>query len=541
MRHTTARSEHPAASFAVLLVAAWLHAGALAAGTLIVHGEDPAHVVPDRWIVTLQEEALAAIAARIDGRPGPALRPELRRRAMRERMTGLAAEHGVVLLGDPSPHIAVVAASREKAARLASDPEVRYVEQDLLRKPLAVEARPAPSYYLDRIDQRHLPLDGTYHHAAAGTGVRLYIIDTGVNPHPEFGDRLVPGRNFLDDQPPSDTSEAGLFSHGTAVAGIAAGTTFGVAGGATIVPLRAGTFVDLPVSLTIQASDFAIADCADHLGSACILNMSYGCVESSVAEREAAERAAVAGILQVGAAGNSPQPGCLFPAGYPEVFAVGGTDREDRWASSRHGPCIDLYAPADDLTAITSSPSQVVLVGGTSFSAPQVTGVAALLLEERPTLGPEALRGAIVSGSTKGVINGLPEGSHNRLLYSLLTGGCLGNGSTLCLHEGRFRVGVEWRDFAGRTGVGNLVPGHSADSGLFWFFGPSNWELLVKILDGCPENGHFWVFLAAATSVEYTVRVEDFVTGEVWEETNPLGRLAPARADTDAFNGCALP
>lgn len=76
------------------------------------------------------------------------------------------------------------------------------------------------------------------------------------------------------------------------------------------------------------------------------------------------------------------------------------------------------------------------------------------------------------------------------------------------------------------------------DSGLFWFFSASNWELLVKVLDGCSLNGHFWVFSAATTNVEYTLRVTDTRTGEVKVYLNPLGVAADAITDTGAFATC---
>ena len=102
----------------------------------------------------------------------------------------------------------------------------------------------------------------------------------------------------------------------------------------------------------------------------------------------------------------------------------------------------------------------------------------------------------------------------------------------------RFDVEVEWRDAAGQTGVGKPVPGPSADSTLFTFFGSENWELLVKVLDGCAMNNRFWVFGAAATDVEYTITVTDTQTQEIWTYTNPLGNPSAAINDTDAFNTC---
>ncbi len=106
------------------------------------------------------------------------------------------------------------------------------------------------------------------------------------------------------------------------------------------------------------------------------------------------------------------------------------------------------------------------------------------------------------------------------------------------LQGDRFQVEVEWRDAAGQVGVGKPVPGPSADSTLFTFFGSENWELLVKVLDGCSMNNRFWVFGAAATDVEYTITVTDTQTQAVWTYTNPLGNPSAAINDTDAFNTC---
>ena len=119
--------------------------------------------------------------------------------------------------------------------------------------------------------------------------------------------------------------------------------------------------------------------------------------------------------------------------------------------------------------------------------------------------------------------------------------GCLVTSSNHCLNEGRFHVEVEWRDFEGNTGSATSVPlGEFAsdDSGLFFFFSPSNWEMLVKVLEGCPWNDHYWVFAAATTDVEYTLRVTDTQTGQIAEYFNPLGNAAAATTDTFAFPSC---
>jgi predicted esterase len=116
-------------------------------------------------------------------------------------------------------------------------------------------------------------------------------------------------------------------------------------------------------------------------------------------------------------------------------------------------------------------------------------------------------------------------------------GVCTPTPTALCLQGGRYRVEVTWRDFAGKTGVGSVVPGAAADSGLFWFFAPENWELMVKVLDACASSGHHWVFAAATTTVEYTLTVTDTANGATTVYRNPLGQTAVTVTDTQAL-GC---
>ncbi|MEM1203118.1 MAG: hypothetical protein AAGN66_07800 [Acidobacteriota bacterium] len=124
------------------------------------------------------------------------------------------------------------------------------------------------------------------------------------------------------------------------------------------------------------------------------------------------------------------------------------------------------------------------------------------------------------------------------LTISTEAGRCLPSSSRMCLQDGRFQVEVTWKDFAGFTDDAQVVPFGSADSGLFWFFEADNWEMLVKVLDACGVNGHFWVFSAATTNVEYTLRVVDTETGQSKEYFNALGNAAAALTDTSAFETC---
>jgi len=111
--------------------------------------------------------------------------------------------------------------------------------------------------------------------------------------------------------------------------------------------------------------------------------------------------------------------------------------------------------------------------------------------------------------------------------------------SALCLSGNRFLVSSKWWTISdGNRGNGTIVPGSSADSGNVWFFGPNNWELLVKVLDGCPVNNRKWVFSAATTDQHYVLVVTDVKSGQTKRYFNYGGNAAPAITDTEAFATC---
>ncbi len=118
------------------------------------------------------------------------------------------------------------------------------------------------------------------------------------------------------------------------------------------------------------------------------------------------------------------------------------------------------------------------------------------------------------------------------------TANCVAGASTMCLNQGRFKVEVSWETALPTTGVGQVVPFATQDSGLFYFFEASNWEMLVKVLDGCAINSRFWVYAAATTDVGYQLVVTDTVTDEQKFYDNPVGRASPAITDTNAFSTC---
>jgi hypothetical protein len=113
-----------------------------------------------------------------------------------------------------------------------------------------------------------------------------------------------------------------------------------------------------------------------------------------------------------------------------------------------------------------------------------------------------------------------------------------GGGDDLRLAGNRFQVVSTWKTAGGLSGAGHAIS-LTGDTGAFWFFAPSNLELVVKVLDACaPPFGRFWVFAAGLTDVEVTVTVTDFSTGKVQTYTNAQGQAFLPVQDADAFAGC---
>jgi len=114
---------------------------------------------------------------------------------------------------------------------------------------------------------------------------------------------------------------------------------------------------------------------------------------------------------------------------------------------------------------------------------------------------------------------------------------CQDDATHLCLAGGRFRVEVAWRTPDGGSGAGQAVR-LTAESAYFWFFDAANVELLVKVLDGCPVNGRYWVFAGGLTNVATTLTVTDTRSGAVETYRNPQGTAFAPLQETAAFSTC---
>lgn len=263
---------------------------------------------------------------------------------------------------------------------------------------------------LDRIDQAALPLDSTFAPAitTAGSGVSVYIIDTGVRAdHVAFTGRVASGFTAIADG--NGTSDCN--GHGTHVAGTAAGVTYGLASSATIYPVRvldcggSGTW-----SGVIAGIDWVIAHHAD--GVPAVANLSLGGGVNSTVDT-AISRLISDGVATVVAAGNSNTDACTSsPARVPAAITVAASDIADARASfSNYGSCVDLFAPGVGITSsVPSSTTSTAAYSGTSMAAPHVAGAVALLL------GAGQPASGVISGATPDVISSV-AGSPNRLLY----------------------------------------------------------------------------------------------------------------------------
>ncbi len=293
--------------------------------------------------------------------------------------------------------------------RLRHHPKVKYVEQDARVKETATQT--AAPWNLDRIDQRSLPLNGTYDYSSEGAGVHAYIIDTGLQAnHTDFGSRAHNGFDVFGGNG-SDCN-----GHGTHVAGTVGGTKYGVAKLARLVGVKV-------LNCSGSGTTAGVIDGVNwvtehHVADKSVANMSLG------AGASAAVDAAVSGMIHSGvfvsvAAGNSNANACNYsPARAPAAFTVAASDSADKKASfSNWGQCIDAYAPGVSITSDwIGSLTATNTISGTSMAAPAVAGTAALYLADHAST-PAATSTWLVEHATPGVIQNNPSGTANRLLY----------------------------------------------------------------------------------------------------------------------------
>jgi aqualysin 1 len=303
--------------------------------------------------------------------------------------------------------------TEDEALAMSEDERVRFIEEDQIYT--ADTTQTGATWGLDRIDQRNRPLSGTYTYNWTGSGVRAYVIDTGIRTsHTQFGGRAAVSADFVGD----GRNGQDCNGHGTHVAGTIGGSTYGVA---KSVSLRAVRVLNCSGSGSTSGVISGVNWVASNRVLPAVANMSLGGGASSALDT-AVNNAINAGVTFAVAAGNSNANACSFsPSRVAAAITVGSTTSTDARSSfSNFGTCVDIFAPGSSITsAWSTSDTATNTISGTSMASPHVAGVAALYLQGHTTASNATVRNAIVNGSTANVVTNPGSGSPNRLLFSL--------------------------------------------------------------------------------------------------------------------------
>jgi subtilisin family serine protease len=314
-----------------------------------------------------------------------------------------------------------VKATAARAARIAADPSVAYVEQNHTVHIQDTQNNP-PSWGLDRIDQRNLPLSSSYTYPSTAPTVHAYIIDTGIRfSHNDFGGRATSGFDAIDGGAADDCN-----GHGTHVAGTVGGTSYGVAKAVQLVGVRVlncqGSGTNAQV---VGGIDWVTANAI----KPAVANMSLG-GGANTAIDNAVRNSINSGVTYAIAAGNGNSLGvrqnaCNYsPARLAEAITVGATQNNDAAASfSNFGTCVDILAPGVSITsAWYNSNTATNTISGTSMATPHVAGAAALVLAANPTWSNTQVRDYLVNNATPDVVTNPGTGTPNRLLFVVQNG-----------------------------------------------------------------------------------------------------------------------
>lgn len=260
-----------------------------------------------------------------------------------------------------------------------------------------------------------------------GQGIRIGVVDSGVAPHPDLVQNLLPGYNYVD----SNRNTADTYGHGTFVCGILAAQEnhqgiVGVAPLAKLVPLKCFNGSSANVSLLCSAIYDAV-----NTYHCQIINLSFAMKNAvnSEALQQAIQYATQKGAIVVAAAGNFGGTELYYPAAYDNVIGVGAIDRNGAvWSGSQRNESVFLTAPGVNVKSTGISDGGYRLGSGTSYAAAQVSGAIAVLLSIDPTLTYQQICNLLRAGA---VDQGQP-GYDTDYGYGILN---LGNSAMILLNS----------------------------------------------------------------------------------------------------------
>ncbi|MCP3804270.1 S8 family peptidase [Allokutzneria sp. A3M-2-11 16] len=295
---------------------------------------------------------------------------------------------------------------------LRRDPAVKSIEQDVLvTDALDATQQNPPSWGIDRVDQKNLPLSKSYTYNVNGSGVHAYIIDTGITPsHPDYGGRATFDHNAI------DTNNTDCHGHGTHVAGTIGSNTYGIAKGARLHGVK---MMNCSGGATTTSAINAINWVTQNAQKPAVANTSWNFTASASLET-AIRNMISSGVFLATSAGNTSGNSCdRLPRKVETATVVASSDSNDgRSSFSSTGSCVDLYAPGGSIISTVRTGGSGTM-SGTSMATPHVAGVAALYKSKFGDAPSATVHNWLNTNATPNVVNGgATGGTVNRLLFT---------------------------------------------------------------------------------------------------------------------------
>nr|ACL37327.1 subtilisin-like protease 2 [Trichophyton tonsurans] len=307
--------------------------------------------------------------------------------------------------------------------------------EDLSRNPYVKSVHPDQHVYLAKtVTQRQarwglgymsskgkpVPLHSTLvdysYDDKAGEGVWAYVLDTGINVnHVEFEGRAILGHNAIPNKPHTDE-----FGHGTYVAGIIAGKTYGVAKKANVVSAKAFDTGSSTYNYILETYDWIVRNITDsNRKNKAVINFSISGAKYQPFD-DAVEKAFKAGIATVVAAGNDGKDAKNnTPASSPNAITVGAVRWENtRPSFSNYGKIVDIWAPGELIKSCWKGGNNATSTqSGTSAASPHVAGLVAYLMSTENLPSPSAVTARVLNLTIPNLVKDAKD-SPNRVVYN---------------------------------------------------------------------------------------------------------------------------